>query len=185
MAFGFTPHALVYDLYGVGDPQISPDGTRVIWIQSRAKHDRLKPEAQIWISDIDDYRSRQLTTGSRQHGSPRWSPNGDDIAFTSFRDGKHGIYTIRPSGGEAVLQSTHPTPPGELAWAPHGIQLAFVAPFDPDNPDGPPDNPELAPAVRVVNRIDYKQENRGFLNNVRNALWTVEIYTGRYAAPDR
>ena len=178
MAFGFTPHALVYDLYGVGDPQISPDGTRVIWIQSRAKHDRLKPEAQIWISDIDDYRSRQLTTGSRQHGSPRWSPNGDDIAFTSFRDGKHGIYTIRPSGGEAVLQSTHPTPPGELAWAPHGIQLAFVAPFDPDNPDGPPDNPELAPAVRVVNRIDYKQENRGFLNNVRNALWTVEIYTG-------
>ena len=44
MAFGFTPHALVYDLYGVGDPQISPDGTRVIWIQSRAKHDRLKPE---------------------------------------------------------------------------------------------------------------------------------------------
>ena len=112
MAFGFTPRALVYDLYGVGDPQISPDGTRVIWIQSHAEPDRLKPESQIWISDVDDYRSRQLTTGSRQHGSPRWSPNGDEIAFTSFRDGKHGIYTIRPSGGEAVLQTSHPTPPG-------------------------------------------------------------------------
>ena len=136
MAFGFTPFDLVYQLYGVGDPQISPDGTRAVWVQSHADEDRLKPESQLWIYDVDDYRTRQLTTGARQHGSPRWSPNGDDIAFTSVRDGKHGIYTIRPSGGEAVLQTTHPTPPGELAWAPHGIQLAFTAPFDPDNPDG-------------------------------------------------
>jgi dipeptidyl aminopeptidase/acylaminoacyl peptidase len=175
---GLTPHHLVYGLCSAGDPQISPDGTRIVYLRSDADESHLKPESQLWIYDVDDYRTRQLTTGSRQHGSPRWSPNGDDIAFTSFRDGAHGIYTLRPTGGEAVLQTTHPTPPGELAWAPHGIQLAFTAPFDPENPDGPPDDPEAAPPVRVVNRIDYKQENRGFLNNVRNALWTVEIYTG-------
>jgi dipeptidyl aminopeptidase/acylaminoacyl peptidase len=175
---GLSPYDLVYGLCGVGDAQISPEGTRIIYVRSDADQNRLRPETQLWICDEADYRPRQLTTGSRQHGNPRWSPNGEEIAFTSLRDGKHGIYTIRPSGGEAVLQCTHPTPPGELAWAPHGIQLAFVAPFDPDNPDGPPTDPELAPPVRVVNRIDYKQENRGFLNNVRHQLWTVEIFTG-------
>jgi dipeptidyl aminopeptidase/acylaminoacyl peptidase len=179
LATGLTPNDLVYGLISVGDPQISPDGTRVVYVRVKSDPDHLKPESQLWIRDLHEDQSRQLTTGSRQHGSPRWNPTGDTIAFTSFREGKHGLYTIDASGGEAVLLLNHPTAPGELAWAPQGDQIAFIASYDPDLPDGPPDDPEAAPPVRVVNRIDYKQENRGFLNNVRNAIWTVEIATGR------
>jgi dipeptidyl aminopeptidase/acylaminoacyl peptidase len=178
VAAGLTPYDLVYGLRGASDPQISPDGSKVVYVRSVATPDRLKPETQLWIRDQGEERARQLTTTGRQHGSPRWSPDGTEIAFASHRDGKHGIYTIRVAGGEAVLRANHPTSPGELAWSPDGGRIAFVASHDPDSPDGPPTDPEAAPPVRVVNRIDYKQENRGFLNDVRNSVWVLDLGTG-------
>jgi dipeptidyl aminopeptidase/acylaminoacyl peptidase len=178
VAAGLTPHDLVYGLRGAGDAQISPDSSKVVYVRSVATPDRLKPETQLWIRDQGDGRARQLTTTGRQHGSPRWSPDGAEIAFASDRDGKHGIYTIRLAGGEAVLRVNHPTSPGELSWSPDGGRIAFVASHDPDNPDGPSTNPEAALPVRVVNRIDYKQENRGFLNDVRNSVWVLDLSTG-------
>ena len=98
MALGLTPEQLVYVLCGAGDPQISPDGLSVVYVRSDATPDHLRPETQLWLLSGQEERAWQLTSAARQHGSPRWSPTGDEIAFTSVRDSKHGIYTISAFG---------------------------------------------------------------------------------------
>ncbi|MDQ2682235.1 MAG: S9 family peptidase, partial [Chloroflexota bacterium] len=142
---------------------------------SRSFPDKLRPESQIWIEDGSG--PRQLTRAATSNSSPRWSPDGRLLAFVSTRDGKPGIFTINPDGGEAELRHAHPTQPGELAWSPDGSQIAFVALHDPANPENEPQSPESPPPVRVVTRIDYKQENRGFLNDARNAIWILDLAT--------
>ena len=67
---------------------------------------------------------------------------------------------------------------GSLAWSPDGGSIAYTASFDPDNPDGTAAGPEDPPRVRAVRRIDYKQDNRGFLNDVRLQIWIATVATG-------
>ncbi|HQY31172.1 MAG TPA: S9 family peptidase, partial [Thermomicrobiales bacterium] len=67
---------------------------------------------------------------------------------------------------------------GELAWSADGTRIAFVRTFDPANPENLPVDPAAVPLVRVVNRIDYKQENRGFLNDVRHQVFVLRLADG-------
>lgn len=172
-----TPHDIVYGLIGTGDPQMAPDGSGIVWVRSQAIEGKLRSESHLWIANGDGSNPRQLTGAGTANHTPRWSPDSTTIAFVSTRDGKPGIYTITPGGGEARRRHIHPTSPGELAWSPDGSSIAFVAHFDPANPENEPLPADTPAPVRVVRRVDYKQENRGFLNDARNAVWILDLST--------
>ena len=72
----------------------------------------------------------QLTFGERGESSPRWSPDGTQVAFLARRDGdEHNqIYLFHTGGGEARRLTTHPTAPTALVWAPDGSRLFYAAP---------------------------------------------------------
>lgn len=178
MTARLSPTDIIYGLISTGDPQISPDGARVAWVRSRSLESQLRPESQIWVAPADGMSARQVTRASTANGTPRWSPDSTRLAFVSTRNSKPSICLINPDGGEAEVVHTHPTQPGELAWSPDGTRIAFVALHDPANPENEPLATGSPAPVRVVNRIDYKQENRGFLNDARNAVWVLDISTG-------
>ncbi len=67
--------------------------------------------------------------------SPSWSPDGRQIAFTSFRNGFGDIYVIGVDGRGERRLTTHATHDDHPAWSPDGTRIAFVA-----NRDG---NPEI------------------------------------------
>ena len=71
----------------------------------------------------------QLTFGDRGESSPRWSPDGKSIAFTTRRDAdtNNQIYLLSIEGGEARRLTSHPTAPGSLTWAPDGKSIYFLA----------------------------------------------------------
>ena len=178
MASPLSPETLVYGFTTAGDPQVSPDGSRVAYVLGRTDRETRKSSSAIWLCDIDGGDKRQLTFGGRRNGNPRWSPDGQSIAFTSDRVEPNGVFVLPMAGGEARELLRHPTPLSDLAWSPDGSKLAFTAPFDPANPEARPRADGEPAPIRVTARIDYKQDNRGYLNDTRNHVYVASVASG-------
>lgn len=84
-----------------GGYQISPDGGKVLFTRTDRELKEYATTAHIWLHDLGNARTIQLTSSPRGEGNPRFLPDGR-IAFTSNRDGRNAWYAISPNGGEAV-----------------------------------------------------------------------------------
>ena len=67
----------------VSDPQISPDGNWVAYTVSAADAKEDKSNSHIWMVNIDGSNDRQITFSNDSENSPRWSPDGAYLSFTS------------------------------------------------------------------------------------------------------
>src|SRR5260370_34236049 len=84
----------------VGGTQISPDGK---WVAYTVGYGDFKTDAfvtQIWLAQSDTGKSFQLTRGDKSATNPRWSPDGQLLAFLSNRiEAKKPIFVLHPLGG--------------------------------------------------------------------------------------
>lgn len=174
-----TPETLVYDLVQASDPQISPDGTQIVYTRTVVDRESKQALAHLWLCDIDGGNARQLTFAGKRNAGARWSPDGTSIAFVSDRGKGSGLYVLAlAGGGEARAITRHTQAITNLAWSPDGAQIAYNTAFDPANPDEA-ERPEGAqPPVRVVRRPDYKFDGRGFLGDVRQQLFVATVASG-------
>ena len=86
-----------------GSPRISPDSKRVLFRQ------RARARARCSIEDPDGANSVPLTSmGGTSSGSPRWSLDGQRIAFDSNAEGQWEIYVVAASGGHAAASDVRP-----------------------------------------------------------------------------
>jgi dipeptidyl aminopeptidase/acylaminoacyl peptidase len=118
----------------VVDPQLSPDGSRVVYTVSAANFDAGRYDSDLWLVSVKGGPPTRLTNAPGLNSSPRWSPDGKTIAFLSDRGGKAQVWLISPDGGEARKLTGAPAPAKGLAWSPDGKRLAFLA-TDPQPED--------------------------------------------------
>ncbi|HEX5417955.1 MAG TPA: S9 family peptidase [Chloroflexota bacterium] len=179
MAKPLSPETLIYELVTNGDPQISPDGTRVVYSRSVPNTETKKTASQVWCCDVAGENARQLTGSGERNRGARWSPDSRRIAFVSDRVKKSGIFVLPMDGnGEAREITRHNVEIGELAWAPDGRTIAYVVTVDPENPNEEDLKEEAAPRVRATRRIDYKQDGRGYLGDARRQVVLVDVTSG-------
>src|SRR6266849_1961220 len=96
------------------DPQISPDGKKIVYVRRFADPMTDKRYANLWIINADGSDHRPLTTGNRSDSSPRWSPDGTRITYLSDADGKQQIYVRWMDSGQTARitnleDGIHPT----------------------------------------------------------------------------
>src|SRR5438309_496088 len=72
----------------VGDPQVSPKGDFVAFTITDMDKAANKGTTQIYLVPLSGGEPRQLTNDEHSSTGPRWSPEGDKLAFISARDGE-------------------------------------------------------------------------------------------------
>ena len=91
-----APRALtpddIFHLEAVADPQVSPDGKRVVYVRQFVDVMTDQRRSNIWMVNADGSANRPLTTGNHSDSAPRWSPDGSQLLFLSDRDGSPQIW---------------------------------------------------------------------------------------------
>ncbi|PYS57750.1 MAG: S9 family peptidase [Acidobacteria bacterium] len=116
----------------VGDSQVSPKGDLVAFTITDMSVVANKGTTQIYVVPLRGGEMRQLTNDEHSSASPRWSPDGEKLAFISARDGEDQIWTIDVSSGALKKITSISTGAGDPVWSPDGNWLAFVSDVYPE-----------------------------------------------------
>ncbi|SVA87497.1 uncharacterized protein METZ01_LOCUS140351, partial [marine metagenome] len=156
------------DWESVSNPKISPDGREIAYTRTWVDQMKDSRPSSIWIMNRDGSKNRFLTSGS----GPTWSPDGTRIAFLDEGDSGSQIFVRWMDDEGATSQITRvELSPGNLRWAPDGTQIAFTMTVEspasewsvtlPDRPDGA----EWIGDPKVVERLSYRRDRRGYIDD--------------------
>ncbi len=163
----------VYQLTGVSDPRLRPGGQEIAYVVWSIDGDANEYRQSIWLARVDGSEPpRRFTTGTND-AQPRWSPDGDRLAFVSKRGGDDAhrqLYVIPAAGGEPECLTDLKEDVGEPAWSPDGTKLVFSARV-PDEAYEEEDDKKRAP--RRFKRLQFKLDSVGWTGDRRRHLYVV------------
>ncbi|MGH9754557.1 MAG: S9 family peptidase [Blastocatellia bacterium] len=171
-----TPNSLtiqdIFNLETVSDPQISPDGKRIVYVRQFADIMTDKRCSNLWIINFDGTDHRPLTTGNFNDTNPRWSPDGKQMIYISNRDQTPGsppqIYRRWIDTGEVAKLTNLTQAPAGVALSPDGKWISFTM-HVPDAPasiikmPAPPEGAKWAEPAKVIDKLVYRFNGVGYL----------------------
>lgn len=174
----------------LGDPQISPDGTTIIFTHKKVgeKNDY---QTNLWIVAADGRESsipRPFTAGNRD-ASPRWSPDGSQVAFISSREKHNPQLALIPApasgGGEARTLTDFPEGSiSEFRWSPDGTMIAvrFREQAPERTQDATKQREETGGSTPpyVIDDWWYRLDGDGYFGAQRHHLYIVDVATGKH-----
>jgi len=171
------------------DPQISPNGSQVLFVRVTVNEEKDRYETQIFAVPSDGSAPPRPLTSGRNDRSPRWSPNGREIAFVRTPEPVEGksspsqIYLISLDGGEGRALTAADNSASSPVWSPDGRTIAFVSSPKPDSAKAKTDTAgksmdslekKHVSDVRVITRAQYRWNGAGYTDvTAHDHLWTV------------
>ena len=153
------------------DPQLHPDGRRIVFVVSRMDLENDRYDRRIWL--WDGTTARPFTHGPADT-RPRWSPDGTRLVFlrASGEPGKPSqVAVIGSAGGEATVVSTFGLGVTEAEWSPDGSRLAVVGAewLEADLTEE-----ERKRRPRRLRDAGYRFDNLGWLNDRRRNVYLLD-----------
>lgn len=179
----------------VEDPQISPDGRWIAYVLMTANQIEKGYNRDIYLVASDGSRTVQLTR-SGNNTTPRWSPDGSQLAFVSTRSEAPQIYLLPIAhSGEARALTSHEKGSVAPAWSPDSKYIAYLSASnvverqqeDSDEEDAPKDTLEGKHRSerkkedeanrfdpRLMERIPYRQDT-SFMDDRHGQIYIVPV----------
>lgn len=177
----------LFNFVWIGDPRISPDGSRVAYVRVTVNEKKDGYNTSIWTVSPATGESHQLTNGTRD-SSPRWSPDGKYLVFVRVpeKDGRPDqpqLFMLALAGGDSFQFTTLPRGASQPLWSPDGKTIAFMNSATPEDlarskerPRGSeagessmmasnstrPEDERHESDVRVITRSAYRANGAGY-----------------------
>ncbi|HET8713151.1 MAG TPA: S9 family peptidase [Gemmatimonadales bacterium] len=165
----------------VADPQVSPDGSQIIYTRRWVNKIEDRWDAGLWIMNANGSRNRFLVKGS----NARWSPDGTRIAYFAEGEPKGTQVFVRWMDAEgATSQITRVSEnPSNLSWSPDGRSVAFTMLVKSETPwkismPAAPEGSKWTAAPRVVDRMHYRRDRIGYITQGTNQIFLVPAEGG-------
>ena len=171
-----TPDDLVKILH-VDAPTLSPDGAWVAYTVAHVDPEDDKSITNLWMVSWDGTEDIQLTAGKESAGSPRWSPDGRYLAFTSSREGEGKgaqVWLLNRRGGEARQLTKVAEELEDYRWSPDSKQLLLTLQTK-EEPEPEKDAKPKPPKPIVLDRFHFKQDIEGYLTEKQPHLFLFDI----------
>ena len=177
-----TPEDLLC-LVGVGDAQMSPDGSHVLFVR-KVVNDRNAYETSLWVADAAARRTPHALTKGPKDSHARWSPDGAQVAFIRAEANKApALMVVAAKGGAPRVAAAMPHGTiRDLAWSPCGTRIAFsfratAAEWTPEAADARRMSGASTPP-RAIDDMWYRLDGDGYFGAQRFALYVVSVGGG-------
>jgi dipeptidyl aminopeptidase/acylaminoacyl peptidase len=128
----------LWDFVWIGDPQVSPDGSRVAFVRVTVNEKKEGYNTSVWsVTTAGGEEPHQLTKGDHD-STPRWSPDGKYLVFlrATEKDGKPEppqLSILPMAGGDSFSFTDLPKGAGNPVWSPDGKMIAFTSDTNADD----------------------------------------------------
>jgi len=177
----------LFDFVWIGDPQVSPDGSRVAFVRVTVNDKKEGYNTSIWTVPLEGGEEpHQLTKGDHD-SDPRWSPDGKFLLFlrATEKNGKPDppqLALLPIAGGDSFVFTDLPKGAANPSWAPDGKTIAFTSDTNAEDlakqekkkheeeskktggGNAPAGAAEHESDVRVITRAVYRQDNEGYID---------------------
>jgi Tol biopolymer transport system component len=153
----------------ISDPQISPDGKQIAFVNTRIDYSSNDYLKDIWLADTDTMKSSQFTSGRGKDSYPRWSPDGSRLLFLSSTQDKdqkpkNQLFIIDLAGGEARQLTKMDGGVRNPKWSSNSRRILFTSLIG---------TVEEKTDVKVIKRLQYRYNAKGYFDGKRSHLFTI------------
>src|ERR1041384_2799209 len=133
---------------------------------------------RIWMAPLGGGEAIPMTADGSPGSGPRWSPDGRYLGVRAAREGGESqVWTLNRLGGEAEQLTQVKQGIEDFEWSPDGSRLLLTI------RDARPERPKAAsagasaPLPIVVDRLQFKRDDEGYLDRRRRHLYVFAVAT--------
>ena len=151
----FTPEALMA-MGAVTDPQVSPDGNKVLYGVKFESIEQNKSNRELWVMDIDGSNATRITKTAKSEQNAVWIEGGKKIAFLYPDGDKMQIWTMNADGTNRKVVSKIEAGVDGFVLSPDETKIAIISQvkWREDSKDIYPEYDKAD--VRIINDMMYK-----------------------------